>query len=345
MSGDTPSSPIQEPMLRPFHFSTAAERPDHQFDAWRSAMSGSIDVRRPNDDGNRPGFAASIDAWNLSGLGLVTMSMPGEGYRREWDHSPRAEADHWSLMVPVIDGSGRAYGNRPVLFGSLARPFRGSGTDMKVVTLFLPRDLYDDPPGVLDTAIGQARDRGVVSLVADFVLSVERRLGEGGAGVDPDVLSSALRSAVLAGLAPTPDRIENARALLQARLVERIMRYVRENLAAPDLDWRRICREFGLSRSTLHRLFDNHDGMSNVIRRERLLAAYRQLQRGDQMMAISVLAERFGFADSSSFSRAFRRAFGHSPRDLRGAELGSGPLAAVERSIPPLDAFLFGLSR
>lgn len=345
MSGDTPSSPVEEPMLRPFRFSTAAERPDHQFDAWRSAMSGSIDVRRPKDDGNRPGFAASIDAWNLSGLGLVTMSMPGEGYRREWDHSPRAEADHWSLMIPVVDGSGQAYGDRPVLFGSLARSFRGSGTDMKVVTLFLPRDLYNDPPGVLDAAIGQARDRGVVSLVADFVLSVERRLGESGAGIDPDQLSAALRSVVVAGLAPTPDRIENARALLQARLVERITRYVRENLAAPNLDWRSICRQFGLSRSTLHRLFDDHDGISNFIRRERLMAACRQLQRGGPMTAISAVAERLGFTDSSSFSRAFRRAFGHSPRDLRGGDLGAGPLAAMERSIPPLDAFLFGLRR
>lgn len=306
-------------------------------------MSGSIDVRRSGDDANRPGFVASIEAWSLSGLGLVTMSMPGEGHAREWDHSPRAEADHWSLMIPVVDGMGRTYGSRPVSFGSLARPFRGSGTDMKVVTLFLPRDVRGEPQWTLDAAIGQPADRGAVALVADFVLSVQRRLADGSVAADADALAEALRSVVLAGLAPTPDRIENARAVLQARLVERIMLHIRRNLTAPDLGWRRLCREFGLSRSTLHRLFDAHGGVSSFIRRERLAAAYRELERAGHEPAISAVAERFGFADASGFSRAFRLAFGHSPRDLRSGVFGQENPVAAERLVPPLDAFLLGL--
>ena len=245
-SRHTAANPAKFPHIG---FSTASERPDLQFEAWRAAMSGSIDVRRPKSDDNRPGFAASLDAWNIGSLGLVAMAMPGIGHAREWDHDPRAEMDHWSLMVPVVDGCGQAYASRPVSFGSLARPFRGAGSDRKVVTLFMPRDVFGEAAAMLDTVGARPLDRGMGALLVDFVLSLEQRLAGADDSVQTEGIAAALRTIVLAGLVPTADRIAEARPLLQARLVERMIREIRDNLALPTLDWTFLAVRFGVSRS------------------------------------------------------------------------------------------------
>ena len=320
-------------------FSTGGERTDLQFEAWRAAMSGSIDVRRPQGDGNRPGFAATLDAWDIAGVGLVAMAMPGDGHAREWDHEPRAEMDHWSLMIPVIDGSGAAYGQRPVSFGSLARPFRGAGSDMKVVSLFLPRDLFAEAAATLDAADPQPADRGAPALLVDFVLSLEQGLAARGAGLGTPEIAAALRTIVLAGLAPTPDRLAEARPLLQARLAERMIHDIRRHLAAPELGWGFLAARFGMSRSAIHRILEPYGGVSALIRAERLRAIRAELERGAPGRPISAVAEHYGFLDASGFSRAFRQAFGCSPTEIVAeARRRTGPAA-----IPAFDAFLSGL--
>jgi AraC-like DNA-binding protein len=269
--------------------------------------------------------------------------MPGEGHEREWDHDPRAEADHWSLMIPVADGRGRPYAPRPISFGSLARPFRGAGADTRVVSLFLPRDLFGDAAAALDMAAGRPPDTGATALLADFVLLLERRLAEGGAELGAEALASATRRIVAAGLAPSPARMSEARSLLQAGLVERMMRDIRRDLASPDLGWATLSARYGISRSALHRLFEPYGGVWSFIRGERLRAVRREIERAGSGAVISRIAERYGFHDASGFSRMFRRAFGCSPRDVAAGSAGDAATAGEGQALPPLDAFLHGL--
>lgn len=72
------------PEIATLHFSTGAEVVNHQFEAWHAAMESVIDVSRPADREQTPGFAASLSAWDLGGMGLVSMRMPGAGYERRW---------------------------------------------------------------------------------------------------------------------------------------------------------------------------------------------------------------------------------------------------------------------
>ncbi|MCX5497847.1 helix-turn-helix domain-containing protein [Kaistia dalseonensis] len=308
-------------------------------------MEMSIDVSRPRDEPNATGFPATLEVWDTGGIGLASMSMPGAGYTRQWAHKTRAAADHWTLLVPVRNGAGALYSERPLSFGSLGRPFTGAGDDTKVVSLFIARDLFAGSAGLFDTVSPRIADAGVVGLLADFIVALERRLGEGD-GLDAAALGGALQSMLLSCLVPSRDRLQAARHPLRSALVERMMAYVRANVASPGLDQDDLCRRFTVSRTTLYRLFEETDGVAAFIRRARLDAAHAALCNPGDDSSIAAIGERFGFGDASSFSRVFRAQFGVSPRHIREAALAHEPLAQDENRAPiGLDAFLRSLRR
>jgi AraC-like DNA-binding protein len=92
---------------------------------------------------------------------------------------------------------------------------------------------------------------------------------------------------------------------------------VARNLAAPDLGPAKLGRELGMSRSKLYRLFEPVGGVAAFIQKERLRKAMELLNAGSEQRPICVIATEVGFPDHSTFSRAFRREFGVSPRDVR----------------------------
>jgi AraC-like DNA-binding protein len=72
-----------------------------------------------------------------------------------------------------------------------------------------------------------------------------------------------------------------------------------------------------MSRSKLYRLMETEGGVARYIQRQRLLEAYTLLSDRSVNRTITAIAEELCFADTSGFSRAFRREFGASPRDVR----------------------------
>ena len=92
-----------------------------------------------------------------------------------------------------------------------------------------------------------------------------------------------------------------------------------------------------MSRSNLYRLFEDTGGVARYIRRERLLEARAVLTDPASTQSISLIANDLCFADASSFSRTFKREFGHSPGELRSAALAWLAQPATRRS-PSLSA-------
>ncbi|MFF2545010.1 helix-turn-helix domain-containing protein [Kitasatospora sp. NPDC058063] len=102
-----------------------------------------------------------------------------------------------------------------------------------------------------------------------------------------------------------------------AELLARIRGHIEENLADPDLGPEAIARAQHISVRYLHKLFQQ-DGttVGQWVRRRRLDACRRELERPSRRQAsVSAVAHRWGFVSHSHFSRAFRDAYGVSPRE------------------------------
>jgi AraC-like DNA-binding protein len=93
--------------------------------------------------------------------------------------------------------------------------------------------------------------------------------------------------------------------------LERIQRFIEQNLGSPELSPRLICRQIGVSRSQLYRLFAGSPGVADYIRMRRLLKARAALISSSD--CVGSVAHACGFSSHAHFSRVFKRHFGCTP--------------------------------
>ncbi|RZI39850.1 helix-turn-helix domain-containing protein [Herbaspirillum sp. HC18] len=100
---------------------------------------------------------------------------------------------------------------------------------------------------------------------------------------------------------------------------ERIRNFIQQNLNNPSLDVAFIARSIGLSPRYIHRLFSTEPlRLMQTVWAERLDSCYRDLvEARTAKRPISDVAYSWGFNDQAHFSRAFRKRFGTSPRNVR----------------------------
>lgn len=88
-------------------------------------------------------------------------------------------------------------------------------------------------------------------------------------------------------------------------------------LTSADLDAKFLCRELGVSRSALFRLFENYGGVAIYIRHQRLKEVRSAITEQGDLVNFKELARYWHFSDQSHFSRAFRQAYGLTPTAYR----------------------------
>jgi AraC-like DNA-binding protein len=313
--------------IAPLIFDTRSLPKEHQFEAWRAYNSAVIDVSLSTD--NRNAFTFENKVWDLGAIAFTSSRMPGPLVPRSWEHLSKDPLDHWCFVLPesaryteqAVEGSPKVY------FRSLGRQFSGAAADSSVSTLFIPRDLLRPVAGLLDTHSETLASDGLGILLSDFFISVERRLPT---MVTEDVprLVESIAAMIIACVAPTPDRLAEASKPIASTRLERARQRIHMSLVSPTLSPATLCRDIGVSRSTLYSLFEPLQGVSHYIQRQRLLAAYRMLRDPTNRFTTSELAEMFRFSDASTFTRAFRQVLGCSPRDVQGTILAPAPAPA-----------------
>lgn len=93
--------------------------------------------------------------------------------------------------------------------------------------------------------------------------------------------------------------------------IDRIVAYISEHLEE-NLDADEIARRFSFSRSYVQNLFSQnmHIGLKKYVMQKKIYAARRDLMNG---LSPSVVCEKYGFGDYSSFYRLYRKTFSVSP--------------------------------
>jgi len=313
----TPSSDGPVPAKRHL-FSTRLERPLQQFEAWRGHLSAVVDLT-PADEPVLQ-FPADAEQWSLGDVTLSRYSL-ADAPARAWRHRPDSHCDDWCVVVArPADGSAQA----TVSFRSLALPFEGRGRDGEVLTLMLPRSGPARDSRDFDAAHDMILAPPMAQLLADYMSGLARNLSTM-TQEQADALSEPTRLLVSACLAPRPDRMRSAEAPLSALMLERARQVVRDNMAAPEFGPLQLGQLLAVSRSKLYRLFEPSGGVTAFIQRERLNHAMSQLSDPADLRSVNVIALSTGFADHSTFSRAFRREFGVSPSEAREIALVHQP--------------------
>ncbi len=267
---------------------------------------------------------------------------------RRWFGPSGEMAAFAGFAVGKIDLSG------PVVTGPDARAWRHRADDLLLLILCTPETRYRSrtrtvvaaPGDILCLDLAQMEDirfepAGVTAL------AIERRLLrlsptaldachetriEGGSGLG-QLLGGHLT--LLADVAPllAPQEGEAlsesvgtlaatllaaARPTAQAEILDlsiaAILGFIDGNLARTDLSPALICRQFGLSRSALYRLFEPIGGIAACIRERRLECARRQMAAaGGGRGSVARLALSVGFPSDAAFARAFRNRYGVAP--------------------------------
>ncbi|MGE3147969.1 MAG: helix-turn-helix domain-containing protein [Pseudorhodoplanes sp.] len=286
-----------------------------QFNAFRSAYRGVFEIFPTKSDGRT--FPVCQKIWNLDKLVLVYAQLPGPGYGFGWRHAGRAAFDHWYVLLPFDGAASEAFQGRggPLSFHCLAKPFQAQLEARGMLMLFIPRSLVAvNLDSVLDRKLGV----GAGLLLADFLTLLYRRLPGLRPGELPGVLE-AVRG-LIAACAALFDRPPSGTGNpIDLMLLNRARRLVERRIAEPGLSPKSLCQELHVSRSCLYRAFEPLGGVSAHIRRQRLLRARDTLLGACDARSIATIAEQWGFADASSFSRAFKHEFGVSPERVRKA--------------------------
>ncbi|MEN2977699.1 helix-turn-helix domain-containing protein (plasmid) [Tistrella bauzanensis] len=337
------------------------------FDGWRSALTGVFDVSlepRAAQD-----FRARIIAHDFGQAVMVDSRAGAQRFRRDGRTIARGGLDH--IMIQLYrqggfsgEAEGRAMTVTPACVNlfDMSRTMQSDAGAFDALTLIVPRmllmpllDRPEDLHGLVlgaDSAAGRILAGHMESLWAEAARSGQppgAALIQGTAGL----IAGCVRDRIAA--APLPDSEAGAiiRHGLRAGVVSAIHRHIDANLASPELSPQQLMRQFHLSRPTLYRLFEASGGVMNEIRNRRLRRCFADIiDPAHQHRRLADIAYAWGFNDEAGFSRAFRRAFGLSPRDARRAasdglpaigddasEIGPGPRdRALDRWIRHLRA-------
>ncbi|WP_181156787.1 helix-turn-helix domain-containing protein [Paraburkholderia sp. BL21I4N1] len=303
-------------------FSTDSAPADERFDAWAAHSTYCDMVTTYRSDLPFDAQRANVSLGPLI-LASRTWRHPDPSLAYDAKRTPaRIRADQrdchsFSLQIDgtaALRSDGSTTVKRPgdLYLLDFARPFERVIAPGSEISLSVPRDWLPADTGKLH---GASLTRGVGSLLSDYLLSLYNTLPQLTRHDVPHIVR-ATAELLKASLHPELDTLSAAQTPIRDLLLQRIRRYIDQHLLQPDLTPATICRDVGLSRAMLYRLFESAGGVMREIRHRRLQRVYQVLsspQGPDER--IRDIAWRHGFTDEKYFYRIFKAEFGHTPRE------------------------------
>lgn len=224
----------------------------------------------------------------LNGLSTVSMD----------DRRLQLEPGTATLFDPIVEYAVRA--ERPV----------------QQLVLTMPRSVLTGLHFPVSEARGRRLDTSVTSLRALAAVAQASVSADDLPVAQADALACSLLELSRATLATAGGSYESLGS--REALAERALAYLRANLHDPSLTPERVARVCGVSPRTLARSLYSIGSPAEIIRMERLKRARARLNDPQHARdAIGQTAVACGFVDTTTFTRAYKRAFGRVPSDDR----------------------------
>lgn len=303
--------------------------PADRFDGWQQTMSRTHAPLELRSD-HAADFHAHL---RLIGLGEVAV-WPAEFDPTVFVRTPKlvrqSDPDVFHLTFVLKGHGGVAWSRQEATYGrhdfystDSARTSETwtSQELIRTVGVEVPKTQLPMPRGRAEQAIGRPMSghAGVGALLAQFLTQLTENTGQYTAD-DAPRLGTVLSDLVAALFAHALDTAGSLTPETRRRtLALGIQSFIRQNLHDPALTPTAVAAAHHISLSQLHRVFRAEGTtVASWIRRQRLERARHNLV--DPALAdtpIHVIAARWGFPRPADFSRAFRTAYGVTPRDYR----------------------------
>jgi len=188
-------------------------------------------------------------------------------------------------------------------------------------TIRIPRHMVDPllPSGWQRTGMVIDHRRGLGGLVAEYARTVGEEAARLPSHAAMDVLDNLCRLLALYAAKQPATQESSAHALRAARLA-RLHHYIEQHIDKPELRPAHVAAEHGMSERTLHLMFaPTGTSFSQHVQRRRLERCRSMLVSAAHAdRSITDIAFTCGFNSLATFYRAFQRAFGTAPGELRG---------------------------
>ncbi|MDB5720395.1 MAG: hypothetical protein JWP15_1013 [Alphaproteobacteria bacterium] len=268
-------------------------------------------------------FDTASESLGLGAIGVQYGFVTGARWTRDEEVMRSYDPDAMTAAVTLAGGSHgimgeRSFRTRPgsVHLVDLSAPADFIAMASRVMIVVVPRGVAEDTGLDVRALHGTVLESGTSAMLAPHLIGLREAALELAADDAPRLgrtILDLIALAVAASGRETGQPIE-----MRQRTTMMMARHeIEQALGSPALSVQNLCRRLQISRTTLHRLFEEEGGVSAYIRGRRLEAARLMLADPDNAEAIYYIAERLGFSDAAHLSRLFRERFGLSPRDYR----------------------------
>ncbi len=297
---------------------TSAVSAGEAFAYWREMICATF-VRLAAEPTAAGGFSGRIEHVPLGDLELSAVMAGGQHVRRTRSLIARGNEEYLLASIQRhgtgrVEQDGRTTMLSPgdIAFYDSSRPYtlHFDAPFHQLVVQVPKRELMlGDTRPLTARALRHGTPGGAVSAFFTSLFDASRESGERPSVLLPHAIGLLSAAALSAGGAePDPDA---ATALAR----ERVLEFLRRNLADPGLDADAVAAACHVSRRTLYRIL-GQDGVATRLRRMRIERAQAMLLREPERPIASV-GFACGFDSESGFHRAFRTATGMTPGDYR----------------------------
>lgn len=302
-------------------FDTTTAEPKRRLEAFREAMSPLYEVQ-PLDEAAREA-PVILDTWQLGSAVLLKAQLSAYSYERSPHLIARDGRDLYQIQLyqashcHVVRGAEEAMA-RPgdIMVTDLATPILTKEPAFRHIDLILPRlllaPLLHNPDAHGRRIL--SRNEPLVALLGNHLETLLTQAPRLPAERAMEVLTATAQLAACAMNSSVDGRTAGG---VKAALACELRRYINLHLLDPDLTPESLAHRFGISRSTVYRLFESEDGVTRYVQRRRLERSRIDLSTpSNRHRTIPEIGAASGYVHAQDFIRAFRREFGISPGEL-----------------------------
>jgi AraC-like DNA-binding protein len=302
----------------------------HFFDACAPIFNSALD-----DRANNSAYSVNLSGMPFGPLVMSKVLMTGGRFQYQRDTRLIATSGLDLIFVQIIlEGSdlrlvnGQEIRSRPgdVFIADLTRSMRTMTEHCANFSFVLPRTAF----GLRDAELDRLHDHVLPagSVAARLILNHIHALWQGRSSIEETDIAglTTATAGLIGGFVQKGGSSGEGDETAGSRYLQ-VCQHIEMNLADLTLDPDGLARRFGMSRAALYRLFSATDGVANYIRDRRLRLAFRKLVV-EGPPRVSAVGFACGFANTSSFIRAFKTKYGLTP--------GEAIESSAQRSVSPI---------